>query len=73
MMKAEGVDVSILGVARLYSNVASKIYIQNSDSNYIEEIEHLQMSVIATNILMKNILDSCALAQEILKNAKLRS
>jgi LPPG:FO 2-phospho-L-lactate transferase len=73
MMQAGGVEVSVLGIARLYSDVASKIYIHHSDRNYIKKVEKLQMSVIATNILMKNLLDSSKLAEEILMSPVPRS
>jgi len=64
-MKAEGVEVSVRGVARLYSDIASRIFVHHADSKYIGEGPESQPRLIAADILMKDVGDSMRLANEI--------
>src|SRR5260370_1192228 len=52
MLRGLGMEVSPLGVARLYKDIASLFILDNSDRRYIKPIERLGMRAIATNIIM---------------------
>ncbi|MBO3803408.1 MAG: 2-phospho-L-lactate transferase [Candidatus Brockarchaeota archaeon] len=70
MMQVEGLEGSVLGVARFYCSVASKIYLHTSDAGRVGAIEGLRMRATATDILMKGQEDSARLALEILEGEK---
>ncbi len=52
LMKAKGLEVSPLGIARLYKDVCSTIIIHESDGNFRKDIENeTNLEVITQNIL----------------------
>jgi LPPG:FO 2-phospho-L-lactate transferase len=52
MLRGLGMEVSPLGVARLYKDIASLFIIDGADRRYIEPIELLGMRALATDIIM---------------------
>jgi len=70
LMKAEGVEVSVQGVAGLYSEIASRIFIHHTDSQYLKIGPKYRISLISTDILMKDSRDSRRLAKEILEKTE---
>jgi LPPG:FO 2-phospho-L-lactate transferase len=52
MLRGLGMEVSPLGVARLYKDIASLFIIDAADRRYIEPIELLGMRALATDIIM---------------------
>ncbi len=61
-----GHDVSPLGIAKIYKKVASKIVIDTSDAQYIDEIENLGFGCLATDTVMTNEKKSEILCSTIL-------
>lgn len=70
-MEAEGVEVSVRGVARLYSDIASRIFVHNADSKCLWEGPESQPHLIGADILMKDAGDSRRLANEIVLKCRL--
>lgn len=70
-MEAEGVEVSVRGVARLYSDIASRIFADVSDSKCLVGGPEPQPRLIAADILMKDAEDSRRLANEIVSKCEL--
>ena len=66
-MEAAELEVSVYGLAKMYSEVASHIVIDASDRTHIRKIENLDMKVHETKIKMNDKKDEDALAQFILK------
>ena len=66
-MEAAELEVSVYGLAKMYSEVASHIVIDTSDRTHIRKIENLDMKVYETKIKMNDKKDEDALAQFILK------
>jgi len=66
-MEAAGLDVSVYGLAKIYSEVASHIVIDTADRIHTRKIENLDMKVYETKIRMKEKKDEEALASFILK------
>src|SRR2546428_1238012 len=66
-MEAAGLDVSVYGLAKIYSEVASHIVIDTTDRIHTRKIENLDMKVYETKIRMKEKKDEEALASFILK------
>ena len=66
-MEAAELEVSVYGLAKMYSEVASHIVIDTSDRTHIRKIENLDMKVYETKIKMNEKKDEDALAQFILK------
>ncbi|TLX93052.1 MAG: 2-phospho-L-lactate transferase [Thaumarchaeota archaeon] len=66
-MEAAELEVSVYGLAKMYSEVASHIVIDTSDRTHIRKIENLDMKVHETKIKMNDKKDEDALAQFILK------
>ncbi len=66
-LSAKGIESSVLGIAKFYSQLISKIVIDNSDSNFSKEINKIGVSSFETNILMKNSKEEKRLARFILK------
>jgi len=66
-MEAAELEVSVYGLAKMYSEVASNIVIDTSDRTHIRKIENLDMKVYETKIKMNDKKDEDALAQFILK------
>ncbi len=61
-----GHDVSPLGIAKIYKKVASKIVIDTSDAQYVDEIENLGFGCLATDTVMTNEKKSETLCSTIL-------
>ncbi|MGI0102263.1 MAG: 2-phospho-L-lactate transferase [Nitrosotalea sp.] len=66
-MEAAGIEVSVYGLAKMYSEVASHVVIDSADRLYTRKIENLDMKVYETKIKMKEKKDEEALASFILK------
>jgi len=66
MMHALGVEVSALGVAQLYSDVAGHIVIDEVDENLKGQIESLGMKAKVTNTIMKTMKDKIELSKIVL-------
>lgn len=66
-LKAKGIESSALGIAKFYSQLISKIVIDNSDSDLSIEIKKMDVSSLVTNILMNNAKQEKRLARLILK------
>ena len=60
-MEAAGLDVSVYGLAKIYSEVASHIVIDTADRIHTRKIENLDMKVYETKIRMKEKKDEEAL------------
>lgn len=66
MMKYLGIEVSALGVAKLYSDFLDIFVIDEVDAQLVHEIEKLGIKTITTNTLMKTKDDRIRLAKFIL-------
>jgi LPPG:FO 2-phospho-L-lactate transferase len=66
-MEAAGIDVSALGVAKMYADVCSNIVIDTKDRMQTKKIESLNINVHDTKIRMTNKQSEDALAASILK------
>jgi len=66
-MEAAGIDVSALGVAKMYADVCSNIIIDTKDRMQTKQIESLNINVHDTKIRMTNKQSEDALAASILK------
>jgi len=66
-MEAAGMEVSVYGLAKMYSEVASHMVIDSADKLLTRKIENLDMKVYDTKIRMKDKKDEEALASFILK------
>ncbi|MGZ5470147.1 MAG: 2-phospho-L-lactate transferase [Nitrososphaeraceae archaeon] len=66
-LSAKGIESSVLGIAKFYSQLISKIVIDNSDSDFSKEINKIGVSSFETNILMNNSKEEKRLARFILK------
>jgi len=66
-MEAAGIEVSALGVAKMYADVCSNIIIDTKDRMQTKKIESLNINVHDTKIRMTNKQSEDALAASILK------
>ena len=66
-MEAAGIEVSALGVAKMYADVCSNIIIDTKDRMLTKKIESLNINVHDTKIRMTNKQSEDALAASILK------
>ena len=66
-MEAAGIEVSALGVAKMYADVCSNIIIDTKDRMLTKKIESLNINVHETKIRMTNKQSEDALAASILK------
>ena len=66
-MEAAGIEVSALGVAKMYADVCSNIIIDTKDHALTKKIESLNINVHETKIRMTNKQSEDALAASILK------
>ena len=66
-MEAAGIEVSALGVAKMYADVCSNIIIDTKDRMLTKKIESLNINVHDTKIRMPNKQSEDALAASILK------
>jgi LPPG:FO 2-phospho-L-lactate transferase len=67
MLRGLGMEVSPLGVARLYSDIVGLFVLDNADRRYIEPIERLGMRAIATDTIMTSPARAAALAEAVLR------
>jgi len=66
-LEAAGIEVSALGVAKMYADVCSNIIIDTKDRMLTKKIESLNINVHETKIRMTNKQAEAALAASILK------
>jgi len=71
MLRGLKMEVSPLGVARLYRDLAGLFILDNSDRRYIEPIEQLGMRAIATDIIMTTPDRAARLAEVVLNSLPL--
>jgi LPPG:FO 2-phospho-L-lactate transferase len=67
MLRGLGMEVSALGVARLYRDIAGLFVIDNADRRYLESIERLGMRALATDTIMATPERAAALAETVLR------
>ena len=67
-MEAAGIEVSAVGIAKMYADVCSNIIIDTKDRKQIKQIESLNINVHDTKIKMANKQAEDALAASILKH-----
>jgi len=67
MLRGLGMEVSPLGVARLYRDIAGLFVLDNADRRYLESIERLGMRALATDTIMATAERAAALAQVVLQ------
>ncbi len=67
MMAALGLDVSPLGVARLYQDFLDLLVMDKVDSNLKPQVEGLGLSVLVTNTIMADLEAKEALARHVLQ------
>ena len=65
-LQAKGIEPTVLGITKFYSQLASKIVIDKSDSNFSKDIKKLDVSSFETNIMMNNAKEETRLARFIL-------
>ena len=70
LMVACGCEASALGVARCYADFLDTMLIAGEDSGLREQIENLNVTVIATNIRMSGLADKRRLARQLLALAQ---
>ena len=66
-MEAAGIEVSVLGVAKMYADISSNIIIDTKDHAKAKEIEALNINVHESKIKMTNKQSEDALAASIIK------
>ncbi|MCS7136519.1 MAG: 2-phospho-L-lactate transferase [Nitrososphaerota archaeon] len=69
MMKYLGIDVSALGVAKLYSDFLDIFVMDEVDASLVHEVEKLGVKAFTTNTLMKTKEDRIKLAKFVLEVA----
>jgi LPPG:FO 2-phospho-L-lactate transferase len=67
MLRGMGLEVSPLGVARLYRDIVGLFILDNADQDYIDPIERLGMRAIATDTVMTTPERAAALAKVVLQ------
>ncbi len=67
MLRGLGMEVSPLGVARLYRDIAGLFVLDNADARYLESIERLGMRALATDTIMATPERAAALAEVVLQ------
>ena len=67
-MEAAGIEVSAVGIAKMYADVCSNLIIDTKDSKQIKQIESLNINVHDTKIKMTNKQAEDALGASILKH-----
>ena len=67
MLRGLGMEVSALGVARLYRDIVGMFVLDNADRRYVESIERLGMRAIATDTVMATPARAAALAEVVLR------
>ncbi len=66
-MEAAGIEVSVLGIAKMYADVCSNLIIDNKDRASTKSIEALNINVHESKIKMTNKQSEDALAASIIK------
>jgi len=66
-MEAAGLEVSVLGVAKMYAHVCSNLVIDPKDHKYSKDIQELGINVHESKIKMTNKQSEDALAASIIK------
>ncbi len=69
LMRAAGQEVSALGVAQAYKEVASALVIDNRDKELAPKIEELGVKTFTTDLLMPDLAARTRLAREVLSFA----
>ena len=67
MLRGLGMEVSPLGVARLYRDIVGLFVLDNADRRYVESIERLGMRALATDTIMTTPERAAALAEVVLR------
>ena len=67
MLRGLGMEVSPLGVARLYRDIVGLFVLDKADERYVESIERLGMRAIATDTIMTTPERAAALAKVVLQ------
>jgi LPPG:FO 2-phospho-L-lactate transferase len=67
LLRGFGMEVSPLGVARLYRDIVGLLVLDHADRSYIEPIERLGMRAIATDTIMTTPERAAALAKVVLQ------
>ncbi len=67
MLRGLKMEVSPLGVARLYRDIAGLFVLDNADRRYLEPIERLGMRAMATDTIMSTPERAAALAEVVLR------
>jgi LPPG:FO 2-phospho-L-lactate transferase len=67
MLRGLGMEVSPLGVARLYRDIVGTFVLDNADRNFIAPIERLGMRAIATDTIMSSPDRAARLADVVLR------
>ena len=67
MLRSLGMEVSPLGVARLYRDIVGLFVLDNADLPYLESIQRLGMRALATDTIMSTPERAAALAEVVLQ------
>jgi LPPG:FO 2-phospho-L-lactate transferase len=67
MLRGLGMEVSPLGVARLYRDIVGLFVLDKADVRYVEPIERLGMRAIATDTIMRTPERAAALGKVVLQ------
>ncbi len=67
MLRGFGMEVSPLGVARLYRDIVGLFVLDNADRRFLEPIERLGMRAVATDTIMATPERAAALAAVVLR------
>lgn len=70
MLRGLGMEVSPLGVARLYRDIVGLFVLDNADQRYVESIEKLGMRALAADTIMTTPQRAAALAKVVLQALK---
>jgi LPPG:FO 2-phospho-L-lactate transferase len=68
MMRAKGLEVSVVGVARAYEGVLDAIVVDTRDGAFTEDLRATGTSVVVTDIVMADREREVALARDVLKS-----
>ena len=71
MLRGLGMEVSPLGVARLYRDIVGLFVLDKADESYVESIERLGMRAIATDTIMTTPERAATLAEVVLRTLRL--
>ena len=67
MLRGLGMEVSPLGVAKLYRDIVGLFVLDNADASYVEPIRRLGMRALATDTIMTTPEHAAALAKVVLQ------